>query len=164
MNRVFRPFFACDIVRPLMYTAIIPSSPLPMQPYTTFQNAVLLIMRVMLAAIFLVAGYYKFPFWSAQPSAEMPAMMLNLTLLLSVVEPLGGAAVLLGFLTRWASAGLAIIMVGAVLVTKFMMGIGFVTPTGAGWNFPLIILGGCLILMAFGAGKWSAEGMMNKKM
>jgi uncharacterized membrane protein YphA (DoxX/SURF4 family) len=60
-------------------------------------------------------------------------------------------------LTRWAAAGLIIILIGAIYVSQFVYGIGFVTPTSAGWNFPLAVMAGCLILAAFGAGKWSID-------
>jgi len=51
-------------------------------------------------------------------------------------------------------------MIGAIYVMKFLFGTGFITPTSAGWNFPLVILvilGGCIILAAFGAGSWSID-------
>ncbi len=127
-----------------------------MQAYTKYQNAGLLILRIVTAAIFYVAAYYKFPFWSGAPEGTS-AFLLFTTRFLSIAEPLGATAVLLGFLTRWAAVGLIIILIGAIYVSKFVYGIGFVTPTSAGWNFPLAVLAGCLILAAFGAGKWSID-------
>jgi len=127
-----------------------------MQTYTNSQNTSLLILRIVTAAIFYVAGYYKFPFWSGAPEG-ISSFMLFTTKLLSIAEPLGATAVLFGFLTRWAAIGLIIIMIGAIYVSQFVYGIGFVTPTSAGWNFPLAVLAGCLILAAFGAGKWSID-------
>jgi putative oxidoreductase len=127
-----------------------------MQTYTTFQNASLLILRIITAAIFYVAAYYKIPFWSGAP-VSMSASLLLITKILSIAEPLGATAVLLGFLTRLAACGLTIIMIGAILVSQFVYGIGFVTPTSAGWNMPLAVLGGCVILIAFGAGGWSID-------
>lgn len=127
-----------------------------MQVYTNFQNASLLILRIVTASIFYVAAYYKLPFWSEAP-AGLSSFMLFTTRLLSIAEPLGATAVLVGFLTRWAAAGLIIILVGAIYVSQFMYGIGFVTPTSAGWNFALAVLAGSFILLAFGAGKWSID-------
>jgi putative oxidoreductase len=124
--------------------------------YNKYQNAALLILRIVTASIFSVAAYYKFPFWSNAPEG-ISAFMLFVIRLLSVAEPLGAAAVLVGFLTRWAAAGLSIIMIGAIYVSKFDYGIGFVTATGPGWNFPLTVLAGCLVLFAFGAGSWSLD-------
>ena len=83
--------------------------------------------------------------------------------LLSIVEPLGALALILGFLTRLAASGLSIIMVGAILVTQFVMQVGFATPTGPGWNFPLAVLAGCITLIAFGAGRWSVDAKWRKR-
>ena len=128
-----------------------------MQSYTTFQNFALFILRASIAAIFFVAGYDKIPFWSGT-HPELSASMLLLTKILTVAEPLGALALLLGFLTRIAAGGLLIIMLGAIYYLQFVWGLGFRTPTGAGWNFPLALLAGCFILVAFGAGSWSIDG------
>ncbi len=132
-----------------------------MQPSTKFQETALLLLRLIVAAIFLSAGYAKWSFWSTVPEG-MPAGMVNLMKFLSIVEPLGGLALVAGCLTRWAAAGLAIIMVGAIFIMQFAMHVAFMTPQGPGWAFPLIVLGACLALMAFGAGSWSVD-MMRKK-
>ncbi len=133
-----------------------------MQTYTKSQNTALLILRLITASIFYVAAYFKFPFWSMEPEG-MSAFLLFTTRLLSIAEPLGATAVLIGFLTRWASVGLSIILLGAIYVTQFVFGMGFVTPTSAGWNMPLAVLGGTLILLAFGAGSWSIDGRKSKR-
>ena len=127
-----------------------------MKTYNDYQNAVLLILRIITAVIFYVAAYYKFPYWSTAPEGTS-AFMLFTTRLLSIAEPLGATAVLFGFLTRWAAAGLIFILIGAIYVSQVVYGIGFVMPTSPGWNFPLAVLAGCLILAAFGAGRWSID-------
>ena len=132
-----------------------------MKEYTSFQNASLLILRIITAAIFYVAAYFKFPFWSNPPAGISPFLLFT-TKLLSIAEPLGATAVLLGILTRLASAGLIIILLGAIYVSQFVYGIGFVTPTSAGWNFALAVLAGCLILIAFGPGRWSIDNRNGK--
>lgn len=134
-----------------------------MQPYTKFQETALLVLRLIIAAIFLHAGYVKLSFWSAAPEG-MSAGMVNLLKFLSIIEPLGGVALVVGFLTRWAAAGLAIIMVGAIFILQFTMQVGFSTPQGPGWNFPLAVLGGCIVLMAFGAGSWSVDAIWKKRL
>jgi putative oxidoreductase len=128
----------------------------PMRAYTKYQNASLLFLRIVTAAIFYVAAYYKFPFWSGAPEGISPFMLFT-TRLLSIVEPLGATALLFGFLTRWAAVGLIIILLGAIYVSQFVYGIGFVTPTSPGWDFPLAVLAGCFILVAFGPGKWAVD-------
>ena len=122
-----------------------------------FQSATLLIVRLIVATIFLFAGYAKWFFWSAPP-AGISTPLVVLFKFLSIVEPLGALALILGILTRWAATGLAIIMVGAIVVLHFTMQTPFFTsPQGLGWDYNLIILGNCLILVVFGGGSWSMD-------
>lgn len=132
-----------------------------MQSYTKIQDIALVILRLIIAAIFINAGWAKLGFWSVAPQGT-PAMMVNVIKFLSLVEPLGGVALIAGFLTRWAAKALGIIMIGAILVIQFVMHVGFMTPQGAGWSFPLAILGGCIALVAFGGGAWSVDAMRKK--
>jgi putative oxidoreductase len=123
---------------------------------TKSQHIALLILRVMIAIIFVHAAYPKLMLWSGTPEG-VSAGLATIMKLLSIVEPLGATAVLIGFLTRWAASGLAIILVGAIFVSQFIMHIGFATPTGPGWAYPFAVLGGCIALIAFGAGRWSVD-------
>ena len=138
-----------------------PSPLLPMQSRSTYQEIVLFILRLMIAAIFLSAGYTKWSFWTAA-SEGMSGSMVNLMKFLSIIEPMGGLALIAGFLTRWAAAGLAIIMIGAIYSVQSTMQVSFTTVQGSGWEIPLTILGGCLVLMTFGAGRWSVETIYRK--
>jgi uncharacterized membrane protein YphA (DoxX/SURF4 family) len=133
-----------------------------MHVYTKSQHIALLVLRIITATIFYVAAYFKFPFWS-NATQGMSAFLLFATRLLSIVEPIGATAILLGFLTRLASCGLIIIMVGAIYVTQFVYGIGFVTPASPGWNMPLAVLAGCLVLATFGSGRWSMDNLAGRK-
>lgn len=133
-----------------------------MQQHTKFQNIAIVVLRIIVATIFLYAAYAKLFIWSGTPEG-FSAGMANLIKFLSVVEPLGAIALIVGFLTRWAAAGLAIIMVGAIYVLQFTMNVGlFTTPQGVGWDYNLLILGGCIALMAFGAGRFSIDGWRAK--
>lgn len=130
-----------------------------MERYSSFQNTMLLLARIITAAIFLYAAYAKLPLWSLEPATSgMPLWLFYLMLFLSIAEPIGALAILVGFLTRLASICLAIIMIGAVFVMQFQMGIGFATPMGTGWNFPLMALGSLLVLIGFGPGNFSVHG------
>ena len=133
-----------------------------MKSYTNNQNASLLFLRIVIAVIFYVAAYFKFPYWSHAPEGLSPFLLFT-TRLLAIAEPLGATAILIGFLTRWAAAGLIIILVGAIFVSQYVYNIDFVTTTSPGWNFPLTALAGCWILAAFGAGNWSIDGKRGMK-
>ncbi len=127
-----------------------------------FQNFSLLALRLIIAAIFLLAAYAKLPFWSNAPSGISP-IMLNLIKFLSIIEPLGALALILGIFTRLAAAGLGIIMIGAIVILYFTTGVMFFTkPQAIGLDYNTLILAGCLILMAFGAGKISIDSSREK--
>jgi uncharacterized membrane protein YphA (DoxX/SURF4 family) len=133
-----------------------------MQRYSKAQDTALLVLRLVVAAVFLYAGSAKWPFWSAPPEG-MSVLLLNTMKFLSIVEPLGSLALLLGILTRWAAAGLGIIMVGAIFFARLTLHAGlFTTPQGTGLDYNLLILAGCLVLLAFGAGGWSLDALRKR--
>ncbi|HYS19466.1 MAG TPA: hypothetical protein VEO73_00115, partial [Gemmatimonadales bacterium] len=53
----------------------------------------LLALRLGVGVPFLVHGIQKSAMWKMQPSAQLPAGMLSVLRLLSIVEPLGAVAV-----------------------------------------------------------------------
>ena len=61
-----------------------------------FQDTALLILRFIIAAIFLYAAYVKLGFWSGTPEG-VSASMANLMKFLSIVEPLGPSPLLWDF-------------------------------------------------------------------
>jgi uncharacterized membrane protein YphA (DoxX/SURF4 family) len=132
------------------------------QPYTKVQNTALLVLRLVVGAIFLYAGSAKWPFWSVPPEG-MSVVLHNVMKFLSIVEPLGSLALLLGVLTRWAAAGLGIIMVGAIFFARLTLHAGlFTSPQGTGLDYNLLILAGCIVLIAFGAGGWSLDAIRSR--
>lgn len=133
------------------------------QPSPGARDVSLFLIRVITAMIFFYAGYAKFPLWSADAAATgMEPWLFNLMLFLSIAEPIGAIAMLIGFLTRTAAWCFLIILVGAIYVTQFIMHIGFSTPTSPGWNFPFAMIPACLALIAFGPGGWSVSGMWHR--
>jgi putative oxidoreductase len=132
------------------------------QRHTKVQDTALLVLRLVVAAIFLYAGSAKWPFWSAPPEGMSP-LLLNIMKFLSIVEPLGSVALVLGFLTRWAAAGLGIIMVGAIFFARLTLHAGlFTTPQGTGLDYNLLILASCIALVAFGPGRWSVDALRRR--
>jgi len=118
----------------------------------------LLALRLGVGVTFLVHGIQKSAMWKMQPSAQLPAGMLSVLRLLSIVEPLGGVGVLVGFLTQAAAAGLAIIMLGAIRLKALQMHRRF---TGdGGWELDFILLAAAIALFISGAGKLSLDRML----
>ena len=136
-----------------------------MLPFTTYQNAALLLLRLMIAVSFLHAGYGKLFLWSADPATMgMSVPMWYLMLFLSIAEPIGAIAILLGFLTRTVGTCYAIIMIGALWVMGYSYGTPFFTlPQAPGLDFNAHLLVESLILSAFGAGHWAIDTVWKKK-
>jgi len=76
---------------------------------------------------------------------------------IGVCELLGGAALVLGFLTQWAALGIAIIMVGAAYKKHFEWKVPFFTLEKMGWEYDFVLFAGCLALMFMGPGAWSVD-------
>ncbi|OFW00823.1 MAG: hypothetical protein A3G20_05550 [Acidobacteria bacterium RIFCSPLOWO2_12_FULL_59_11] len=122
----------------------------------------LLALRLAVGIIFLVHGLQKLPMWKMSPSAQMSERMLFIVRFLSITESLGAVAVMTGFLTQLASAGLAIIMVGAIWLKALVMKESFTNAKEhkAGWEFALILLAASLGLFFLGAGNFALDRVL----
>ncbi|MBV7309507.1 MULTISPECIES: DoxX family protein [Acinetobacter] len=125
------------------------------QPNT---DAVLaLIARVLMAYIFLVAGWGKISAYSAtvgyMESMGVPGALLPLTIL---VEFGGGLALLFGFQARFAAFGLGLFSV----ITAFIFHDGAQDSINFMKNFAMA--GGLFFLMLHGAGKMSLDHLIEK--
>ena len=88
----------------------------------------------------------------------VPAPMLS-AVVVTLVEFLGGLALLAGFLTRWAAIPLSIDMVVAIL-TVHLPG-GFFLPKG--YEFALTLLGATLALACLGSGEASVDRLLEER-
>lgn len=125
------------------------------QPNT---DAVLaLITRVLMAYIFLVAGWGKISAYSAtvgyMESMGVPGALLPLTIL---VEFGGGLALLFGFQARFAAFGLGLFSI----ITAFIFHDGAQDSINFMKNFAMA--GGLFFLMLHGAGKISLDHLIEK--
>ncbi len=84
--------------------------------------------------------------------------MLSTLRLLSIVEPLGAVALLIGFLTQPAALGFAVIMVGAIQLKAGRMHKRFAGD--GGWEFDFIILAAGIALVFLGAGGISLDRLL----
>jgi putative oxidoreductase len=76
------------------------------------------------------------------------------------VEFLGGIAITLGLLTRLAAVGVGATMVVAILTVHLKQ--GFFNP--GGFEFPLALLASAIALMIAGAGAYSVDAMIARKL
>lgn len=120
----------------------------------------LVAIRIAVGTIFLAHGTMKRGMWKMQPSPQMSAGMISTMRFLSVVEPLGGIAVLAGFLTQWAAIGLGIIMIGAIKMKVLKWNAPFAATDKNGWELDLLILTACIMLLVAGAGSLSLDRVL----
>lgn len=120
-------------------------------------NIVPLIGRIFLTFLFLWSGINKIPnFSGTQQYMEMNGMPLTALFLVAaiVIEILGALFIMFGFKTKWAALVLIVFMIPTTLIfhTNFadqMQVIQFMKN--------LSVIGGLLMVMAYGAGTISLD-------
>lgn len=126
-------------------------------------NAALLLIRIVLGAIFIAHGMQKVFVYgmggvgSAFAELGIPAATL-LGPAVSVVELVGGGAILAGAFTRLAGAGIAATMLGAMYFAHLPA--GFFAPDGI--EFTLMLFAGASALVVMGAGTWSVDAVLER--
>ena len=116
------------------------------------------LLRVVLGFMFLYHSYFKLfvpggftgtvGFFKA---IGIPAAAYS-ALLVSVVEFAGGALLILGLLTKWASVVLIIEMIVGLFKVHLKQGY-FIMPPAYGYEFVLLILASLVVISTSGAGK-----------
>jgi len=124
----------------------------------------LTILRVVVGAVFLAHGVQKvFVFGHGGVTGMLGSMRIPLPSIMAVVlmavEFLGGAALVLGLLTRWAAALNGFDMIVAILAVHIKG--GFFNPKGV--EFPLTLLAACIALAMLGPGAASVDGALAKR-
>lgn len=122
-------------------------------PTNSRLNVAPLLLRLALGIIFLYHGSQKImqnggAAW--HPDPDFPAA---LQAPVAWGEFLGGIALLAGFLSRLAAAGIIAIMIGAIATVHGAH--GFALPKGFEYNFALIMM--CLAVIVLGSGRWSID-------
>ena len=114
--------------------------------------------RVLLASLFIWDGVLQLrdPAGTVQYFADVHVPLPSVAVWVSIaVHLLGGLGVLIGFKTRWAAAALALVCLGT--------GFGVHLPAGDTENMinfykNLVMTGGFLYVIAYGAGGLSVDG------
>ena len=120
----------------------------------------LAILRVVIGAVFVAHGAQKlFGFGIAGLTAAFGRMGVPLPTVVAplniAIELLGGVALIIGLLTRWAAVGLAIDMLGAMIIVHFKN--GFFLPTGL--EYVLVLCTACVTIALAGPGAFAADAM-----
>ncbi|HEX7978662.1 MAG TPA: DoxX family protein [Gemmatimonadaceae bacterium] len=128
-------------------------------------DTALAVLRVVLGVTFILHGGQKlFVFGFSGVSGAFAQMGIPAPGLLgpfvAFVEFFGGIAILLGLLTRLAALGIAATMAVAILTVHLKN--GFFAPTG--FEFPLSLLGSAIALIIAGAGDFSLDALIGKRL
>jgi putative oxidoreductase len=134
-----------------------------------------LVLRVMLAVVFFPHGTQKVFGWFGGPGFAgqldafqqylgIPAFLGVLAILAEFLGPLGLIA---GLLTRVAALGIMTNMVVAVFMIHMKIGFfmnWFGKQAGEGFEYHLLAIAIALALVIKGGGKWSADGVIAKRL
>ncbi len=128
---------------------------------TTRLDLALAILRLVVGAVFVAHGGQKLFVYGLEGVAGsfgqmgVPAAGL-VGPLTAFVEFFGGLALVTGLLTRLAGLGLALTMLGAILIVHLAG--GFFLPSGV--EFALALFGGAAALALAGAGRYSLDHVL----
>ncbi len=124
----------------------------------------LAVLRIAVGIVFMAHGGQKlFTFGFAGVSGAFAQMGIPLPgitgPLVALLEFFGGMALIIGLLTRLASLGLAINMLGAILMVH--LAAGFFLPNG--YEFAFTLMAASIALMFAGAGEYSVDGAIARR-
>jgi putative oxidoreductase len=116
-----------------------------------FANAGLLLLRLMVAVVFLASGvnHLKDP----AERAKSIGMTRGFTIFLGTAEVLGSLGVALGILIQLAAIGLMLVMLGAIQKKIFVWKTGFWGHHNNGWYYELMLLVMNFVILVTGGGR-----------
>src|SRR5688500_11387010 len=128
-------------------------------------NSGLALLRIVIGIVFIAHGGQKLFVYGfegvAGGFAQMGVPMATIVgPFIGMVEFFGGLALVLGLLTRLAAFGIGATMVGAILLVHLKA--GFFAPNGI--EFPLALLAAAATLTLTGAGAYSVDGLIARRL
>ncbi len=120
----------------------------------------LLIQRSCVGLIFWVHGMMKVPMRKMQPSEQLPASALRTLKTLSIAEPLGAIAIVLGLLTQLTAFCFVIVMVGAIRYKRRTKMPFLAKGSAGGWEFELLLLVASFSIILLGPGRISLDHLL----
>ena len=134
-----------------------------------------LILRVTLGLVMLPHGAQKLLGWFGgfgftgtmgffTEQMHVPAAIAFLVIM---GESFGALGLIAGFLTRFSAFGTLCIMLGAIFMVHLPNGFfmnWFGKQAGEGFEYHLLVIGMSVALMIAGAGRWSVDGAIAKKL
>jgi putative oxidoreductase len=117
-----------------------------------FQDLALLILRAMVAAVFIDSGWKHVK--DPAGRSKSIGMSKSATAVVGVAEILGGLGVLFGVLTQLAAIGLILVMLGAIQKKIFVWHTGFWGKQGQGWHYDLMFVVMNLVILTTNGGAY----------
>jgi putative oxidoreductase len=128
------------------------------------QSTGITILRIVTGIVFLMHGWQKvFTFGFGGVTGAFTHMGIPMPgvigPLVGVLELLGGAALIVGFLTRLAALGFTADMLGAIFFVHLKH--GFFAPMGV--ELPLMLLTAAVALLVAGAGRYAVDNNIARR-
>jgi putative oxidoreductase len=128
-----------------------------------------LVLRLVLGCVMFAHGSQKVLGWfggntlfvTINMFTQKMHMPLPLAILVIAAEFLGGLGLIVGFLTRIAAFGIACDMIGAIALVHWKNGLfmnWFGNQKGEGFEYHLLVIAICIVLIIRGAGALSLDG------
>jgi putative oxidoreductase len=141
----------------------------------TQDDTALLILRLLLGIVFFPHGMQKVFGWFGGPgfNGAMEGFTVKMGIptffafLAIMAESAGSVGLITGFLTRIAAFGIACNMIVAVAMIHYKNGFfmnWFGKQSGEGFEYHILVIAITIALMIRGAGMWSVDGFLTKKM
>jgi putative oxidoreductase len=139
----------------------------PTTTTTSAQDTLVLIGRALVAWLFIPSGFGKIAGFAGTAGyiASQGVPLPEVSAAIAIAAELGlGLLVLFGFKARWAALGLAIFLAVITPIFHNYWAVEAAQQMMQKQSFDknLAVLGGLLVLAAFGAGRWSLDGMRGK--
>jgi putative oxidoreductase len=117
-----------------------------------FTDLGLLLMRLMVAAVFIASGYNQLK--DPEGRSKSIGMSKGFTIFLGIAEIAGGLGLTFGVLTQLAAFGLILIMLGAIQKKMFVWHTGFWGTEDQGWHYELLFVTMSLVIIFTDGGKY----------
>ena len=119
-----------------------------------FTDVALLLLRVMVAIVFITSGWKHFQ--DPEARSKDIGMSKGFTIFLGAAEIAGGLGLIFGFLAQLAAIGLILIMLGAIWKKIFVWQTGFWGKSGTnGWSYDTMLVVMNLVIVTTGGGNLS---------
>ncbi len=134
-----------------------------------------LILRVVLGGVIFAHGAQKLLGWFGGNGFEgtmgyftnVMHLPWIVAFLVIIGESIGSLGLIAGFLTRFTAASFIVIMLGAITTSHLSHGFfmnWFGQQQGEGFEFHLLVMAMSLALLMTGAGKWSVDGWIARRL